>query len=406
MNKLKNVGISALAGTLVSLSAAQAGGISVTGSYELSYTNLDHDEVSGSKLGVNKNLSFGAAGDISDGGGVTWATTIAMNDGFSGLSSASMSINMGGIATLTYDSGTGGTGANAVDNIMPTAWEEIDYGFATGISDVGAVSGTKGVVTLAVKAPVAGTGFSVSYAARMGAGHVSDGGVSGAPGEAGYKGVDVVVDFVDYDAAHAGFRLGLAAQTELMDNTCTRNNEANYDAQSATDESSRIASCDDGFKHNPYGGTMFTKLQLGPLHLGVQGTFKNHATTKASAIMNTRTIVGGAALVFGDTLSISYGVSHDKYRYNDRNRKLEAQVGVHEEESHAGTAGVRPGHAILGGETYEYETQKYSGWSAALNLGPVALKGTHNIVRGEGDNRNNIYKEGDSHSEINLSIAF
>ena len=40
---------------------------------------------------------------------------------------------MGGIATLTYDSGTGGTGANAVDNIVPTAWEEIDYGFARDI---------------------------------------------------------------------------------------------------------------------------------------------------------------------------------------------------------------------------------------------------------------------------------
>ena len=114
MNKLKNIGISALAGTLVSLSAAQAGGVSVSGSYELSYTMLDHDEVTGNKLGVNKNISFGAGGDLSDGGAVTWATTVAMNDGFGDLSSASLSINMGGIATLTYDSGTGGTGANAL----------------------------------------------------------------------------------------------------------------------------------------------------------------------------------------------------------------------------------------------------------------------------------------------------
>ena len=52
MNKLKNIGISALAGTLVSLSAAQAGGVSVSGVYELSYTNLNHDEVAGNKLGV------------------------------------------------------------------------------------------------------------------------------------------------------------------------------------------------------------------------------------------------------------------------------------------------------------------------------------------------------------------
>jgi hypothetical protein len=81
-----------------------------------------------------------------------------------------------------------------------------------------------------------------------------------------------------------------------------------------------LASCNDGLKHNPYAGTTFAKLQLGPLHLGTQATFKNHATTASTAIMNTRSVVGGAALVFGDTLSVSYGVAYDKFRYNDKNR--------------------------------------------------------------------------------------
>jgi len=396
MNKLKNIGISALAGTLVSLSAAQAGGVSVTGSYEISYTKLDHDEVTGNPLGVNKNLAFGASGDISDGGGVTWATNIGWTDG-ADLSSASIAINMGGIATLTYDSGGGGTGANSVDNIVPTAWEEIDYGFATGISDVGAVSSSKGVITLGVKAPVAGTGFSVSYASRMGADHTADGATSGGANSA-VSGVDVVLDFVDYDAAHFGLRWGVAGQMELHEVTCTRNNTA-MKGDSADD----ISSCQDGVKHNPYAGTMFTKIQLGPLHVGTQATFKNLATTKATAVMNTRTIVGGAALVFGDTLSLSYGVARDKYRYNDRNRGLHAQVGLHPEN----VAGISTGHAVLGGEVNEYVTQKYAGWSAALNLGPVALKGTHNKVNSTGQGANTgIYKLGDTHSEINLSIAF
>ena len=404
MNKLKNIGISALAGTLVSLSAAQAGGVSVSGSYELSYTNLDQDEVSGSKLGINKNISFGAGGDISDGGGVTWATNIGWTDA-AAISSASIAINMGGIATLTYDSGGGGTGANAVDNIVPTAWEEVDYGFATGISDVGVVSATKGVVNLTVKAPAAGTGFSLSYATRLNADHVSDGGVSGGPGNGpGHKGIDLVLDFVDYDAAHFGVRWGVAAQTEIHKVTCTRGNSAMRGPENDTDDGGAIASCNGGVKHNPYAGTMFTKLQFGPLHIGTQATFKNLATTKASAIMNQRSIVGGAALVFGDTLSLSYGVAMDKYRYNNRNRGLAAQVGHHGANSHAGDASR--GAAVLGGENYEYETQKYEGWSAALNLGPVALKGTRNSVRGRYDSRNNIYNLGDTHSEINLSIAF
>jgi len=397
MNKLKNIGISALAGALVSLSAAQAGGVSVSGSYELTYTKLDHDEITGNPLGMNKNLSFGASGDVSDGGGVTWSTNIGWTDG-AALSSASMAINMGGIATLTYDSGGGGTGANAVDNIVPTAWEEVDYGFATGISDVGAVSASKGVVTLGVKAPVAGTGFSVSYAARMGAGHIHDGAVSGGAISPGYAGVDVVLDFVDYNAAHAGFRWGVAGQMELPKVTCTRNNNIMRGGEAGDDDSGAIASCNDGLKHNPYAGSMFAKMQLGPIHVGTQATFKNLATTKSSAIMNQRSIVGGAALVFGDTLSISYGVGYDKYRYNNRNRGMVAQT------THEGNNVDIVQH--LGGELYEYETQKYEGWSAALNMGPVALKGTRNHVKGQGDNRNNIYNEGDSHSEINLSIAF
>jgi hypothetical protein len=46
----------------------------------------------------------------------------------------------------------------------------------------------------------------------MSGGHTSDGSVAGADGN---KGVDVVIDFVDYDAAHAGFRWGVAGQMEL-----------------------------------------------------------------------------------------------------------------------------------------------------------------------------------------------
>jgi len=370
MNKLKNIGISALAGTLVSLSAAQAGGVSVSGSYELSYTQLDHQKVTGNPLGVNKNISFGASGDISDGGGVTWATNIGMSDSF-GLSSASLAINMGGIATLTYDSGGGGTGANAVDNIVPTAWEEVDYGFSTGISDVGAVSASKGVVNLTVKAPVAGSGISLSYASRVGSDHISDGGTGGGSGSGG-KGVDVVVDFVDYNAAHAGFRWGVAGQVEFPEVTCKR---------LAKDREHRddLASCNTGHKHNPYAGTMFTKLQLGPLHFGTQATFKNLASTANSAVMNQRSIVGGIAAIFGDTLSVSYGVAYDKYRYNDRNRGFSASTAtlaaLGSTCGRAADWGMCPGR-----EDHEYITQRYSGFSAALNLGPVALKGTKNHV--------------------------
>ena len=375
MNKLKNIGISALAGTLVSLSAAQAGGVSVTGAWELSYTNKHSEKVSGNKLGMKKNITFGSGGDISDGGAVTWATTVAMSDTM-GLSSASMSINMGGIATLAYDSGTGGYGANKVDNIVPTAWEEIDYGLSTGITDVGRVSSSKGVVNFAVKAPTSGTGISFSYISRMGGSHIADGGTDpGASG--GGRGVDLTIDFVDYSSPHFGFRLGTAAEMELVGDTCDQDH-------------GQMASCSAGYENNPYGGTAYTKLAIGPVHIGTQATFKDLGSVATTGIANSRSIVGGIAVVFGDTLSLSYGRAYEKHKYNDARRGLSAAEPFNQQ-----TGG--------GSGPFEWTRSDYSGISAALNMGPVALKATRNRVDGAGENHSSQPRK---HSELNLSIAF
>ena len=375
MNKLKNIGISALAGTLVSLSAAQAGGVSVSGSWELSYTNKNSEKVTGNKLGVNKNISFGASGDLSDGGGVTWSSFVGLSDAF-GFTSGSVAINMGGIATLAYDSGTGGYGANAVDNIVPTAWEEIDYGLSTGITDVGRVSSSKGVVNLTIKAPGSGSMISASYISRMGGGHIADGGTDAASAGGG-RGVDLTIDFVNYSSPHFGFRLGTAAEMEIVNHTCR-------------DEALLAAACDSNYENHPYAGTAYSTIALGPVHFGAQATFEDMGSVAKSGVANTRSIVGGLALVFGDTLSVSYGRAWEKIRYNDARRGLSA---------------AEPFHQQTGGGTgpNEYERVDYSGLSAAINMGPVALKATRNYVDGAGEGGGS---EPLKHTELNLSIAF
>jgi len=364
MNKLKNIGISALAGTLISLSAAQAGGVSVTGSWELSYTKLDNDETTGNPIGMNKNIAFGASGDVSDGGSVTWATTIAGSDAM-GLSSASMNINMGGIATLAYDSGTGGYGANAVDNIVPTAWEEIDAGFSTGITDVGAVSKSKGVVNLTIKAPGSGTAISVSYVPNMGGAHIADGGTSGEV--SGGKGIDGYIDVVNVALPQFGLRLGVGGEIEFKDETCqSRLGDQN-------DDKAGTHTCTATYDDHPYAGTGYASLRLGPVSAGFQRTYKDPGVTAEAGIANNETWVAGVALNFGDYVSVSYGQGTDTYRYNNA-----ARLGNGEEEQ-----------------------SHFQGYSAAVNAGPAALKFFQNEV----DHLNGSLT-GDKHSEINLSIAF
>ena len=75
MNNLKKIGLSALAGTLASLSA-QAGEMSVTGSAELTYVQRNSDEITGNPLGTKKNIGF--SGDIHTSGNFiqSWYTAV------------------------------------------------------------------------------------------------------------------------------------------------------------------------------------------------------------------------------------------------------------------------------------------------------------------------------------------
>jgi len=105
---------------------------------------------------------------------------------------------------------------------------------------------------------------------------------------------------------------------------------------------------------------------------------------------NYRSLILGTALVFGDNISVSYGKAWDRKRFNDASR--------------CGDEGKPSGGASIecSGKG-EYETTKMHGFSAAINFGPVALKGTRNYVDGAGEGWSSEPKR---HTEMNLSIAF
>ena len=118
MDKIKKIGLSALAGTLASLSA-QAGEMSVTGSAEVSYTQRDNDEITGNPIGMNKNIGFAGSGELDNG----WTVSVAHNltDDF-GFSSGNLTIGMGTLGTIIVDQGSGSDMGTALDNVVPTAF--------------------------------------------------------------------------------------------------------------------------------------------------------------------------------------------------------------------------------------------------------------------------------------------
>jgi hypothetical protein len=378
MNKLKQIGLTALAGTLASMTVAQAGAVSVNGTAEMSWVSLPEHQVTGNPFGQKKNITFSGNGEFSNGW--TYGITHVMNDTFTGQSSSSMNINMGGILTLAYDSGTGGYGANARDNVVPTAWEEVDYGFTTGITDVGAVSKAKGVVNISLVAPGSGSAISFSYASRMGAGAVGDGGTSGDATSNGHSGMDLSIDLWNINTKYFDLRTGAAAEKVTHLTNCS-NNENNVE--------NKVSSCG-GQKGDAYAATIYQTIGIGPLSAGFQASYKDPGTS--GGIENNQSWVAGVALTIGNYISVSCGRGYDEYYYSDNYIPEQNQPEGRDHEDAGGSERI---HA------------SFRGCSMAGNYGPLALKYVRNDVDNQGGGHASGRDDrGEEHQEINLSMAF
>ena len=149
MTNLKKVGLTALAGSLVAVSA-HAGSLSVSGGAEISYTGAEHNGTgasgsafnnNGNRFGIEKFVSFNGSGELDNG------HTVSIYHGgpFGGFSSSTLTYDMGDMGSLSYQNSTGDLGIGKVDDLLPTAYEEpwdgIDFVQGSGSGVSGRVDG-------------------------------------------------------------------------------------------------------------------------------------------------------------------------------------------------------------------------------------------------------------------------
>ena len=325
MNNLKKIGLSALAGTLASLSA-QAGELTVTGSAEVSYVQRDGDEITGNPIGMNKNLGFAGSGELDNGWtvSISQATTDAM-----AFSSAALTIGMGSLGTIVVDNGSGADFGSALDNVVPIAFEEADAGFSTGLVKSGGAITPYG--SIIYKLPeFSGAKIAVAYNPRGGSGAAADGATSEGSGGSQHEiGVDWSPEMVP------GLRVG--GVVGEYDNGAGANKDLKEE-------------------------TWFATYAYGPLSIGYQVADEDNGTT------NYDTDIYGVSFNVNDALSVSY-------QY-----------------------GETSGYA--GGITAEFE-----GFSAAYNIGPMAIKFTDNSVKNQNGITSGV-SQNDNNRELNLSMSF
>jgi len=148
MKTWKKAGLTALAGSLVA-SSAFAGAVTVSGSANLTYTantgGQDYNAASalekgtdGNRWGMNKNLSFAGSGELDNG----WTVSISQTLNAGNTTGVGMTIDMGDMGSLNYEADTGGRGIGKINDMMPTADEDVANGIdVDGTGSSGALSG-------------------------------------------------------------------------------------------------------------------------------------------------------------------------------------------------------------------------------------------------------------------------
>ena len=261
MDKLKKIGLTALAGSLVagSVSAAE---MSVSGSATMSYNGGDEKKTEGQGWTMADSVTFSASGDVNDIG-VTLSIELdgdggdSTTGGAAAIDSHSLTFDLGDAGTLIF-AGHGGDGfMSANDDVMPTASEE-PWDVVTG-AEAQVVNGHGG-----------NNMFTYKYAHESGL-NLTVGYLNADDANSDVSYTDIGVTYTGVDGLTVGYGQGDVEQT-----TNTKSDES----------------------------TMFAKYAIGSMTVGIQISEKDNETG------NDYESTGfGISYQVNDDLAVSYGMN-------------------------------------------------------------------------------------------------
>ena len=134
MNNLKKVGLTALAGALVSVSA-NAAELSVTGGASITFSGEEKTN-KGNGWTMNEGVTFAASAEQDNGWNISVTQVLNSDDvATSVFDTRILTVDMGDTGVLTFAGSGGSSVLNAIDDVTPTAGEESWDDVATGTAD-------------------------------------------------------------------------------------------------------------------------------------------------------------------------------------------------------------------------------------------------------------------------------
>ena len=305
MNKFKKVGLTALAGSLVAVSA-QAGELTVTGGANItlkSGTAASTNNVSCRGIGTDKDVAFKGTGELDNG--TTFTVFTATNDSQTNLTSGYISIATPSFGSFTLGQ-SNGSASYMYDEEVPQAYEQVSDAKQTMANQIGNFMDNNHIMYTPPALELMGATFQahLGYTPQAGDSVVGDGGqvtYSETWGEGKEAGLTI-----SYDALKLGF-YGAERENVTGGKAAT--------GQQLSDE---------------FNGAWYVKYSMGPVSIGYSETYMDGGVTQALTSEKTtsskaeRTAGGiftgeqmSIAFNVNDNMSISYTSSDETYDTQD-----------------------------------------------------------------------------------------
>ena len=297
MTNLKKVGLTALAGSLVAVSAAQAGEIAVSGSANVTY-KTGKAANSSKSIGTDKDVAFTGTGELDNG----WTFTVSTltTDSLT-ISSSYTSLTMGSMGTLTFGQDTGGA-SYKYDEEVPQAYEQTSDAQQNSANVVGNQMDSNMIVYNAPALDIAGATINVDleYSPQAADSAANDGGQH-TYSETYGKGMGAGVT-IAYDALKVG------VYGSQIDNT---------QPSTGSDDS-----------RDMFDGVWYAKYSVGPISVGYSESYLDQGFSAAAVTANTaKTIRTSGGIFESESVSVAFNVNDDlSISYTETEDTYDAQA--------------------------------------------------------------------------------
>jgi outer membrane protein OmpU len=286
MNKLKKVGLTALATTLVA-SSAFAGEMSVSGSASLNYSGLN--TASGNPWSMGDSVVFSGGGDLDNG--MTVSVSYELDGG--NYDDYSLSLGLGdGLGTLGFSGGsTSPGGIDSVKDIIPTAYTPVYENTDATDNGLATISGRNQTSMWGYKNTVGDVAISIGYNPTNSGGASVDGaetsvGITYSPSQ--IEGLSIVAGSYDdekvAEATVMGVKYTMGSITAAYQTT-----EVDYDASGTADQDSKAYGVSFAVNEN-------LSLSAGALNTSIAGKAVDEENTGVSASYTVGSITIAGAL--------------------------------------------------------------------------------------------------------------